>query len=363
MQGSGSNFPEISSFPKILLNLLCWIYGILVRMRLVFYRKKLLRSLHPGIPVISVGNLTVGGTGKTPMVGFLTESAKQSGWKPAIISRGYRNRSHEKIQRVRFCENPNLDVDAFGDEPSMLALENPEVPVYVSASRVDAAEVAKERDNPEILILDDAFQHLKIKRDLNLLLIDAERGFGNSQLLPLGPLREPLESAERADAVIVTKSNLGNFDEVTQTLLKFKRDDCPVFQFDYRIEKITSLDGQEEKETSELKGKRLLLSSGIANPQSFSKMLKLEEGCPVAEMRFEDHHNYSESSIRKMIEQGNNTPHDFWLTTEKDAVKLKSFQQQLKHLWVVKMKLQPDPEWPAFFNRFLDGLSKTPISK
>ena len=286
------------------------------------------------------------------MVGFLTESSQQAGWKPAIISRGYRNRSHAKIQRVRFCENSNLDVDAFGDEPSMLALENPEVPVYVSASRVDAAEVAKERDNPEILILDDAYQHLKIKRDLNLLLIDAERGFGNSQLLPLGPLREPLKSAERADAVIVTKSNLGNF----------KHDDCPVFRFDYRIEKITSLDGQEEKETSELKGKRLLLSSGIANPQSFSKLLKLEEGCPVAEMRFEDHHNYSESSIRNMIEQGNNTPHDFWLTTEKDAVKLKSFQQQLKQLWVVKMKIQPDPEWPAFFNRFLDGLSKTSLN-
>ena len=189
-------------------------------------------------------------------------------------------------------------MDAFGDEPSMLALENPEVPVYVSASRVDAAEVAKERDNPGILILDDAYQHLKIKRDLNLLLVDAERGFGNSQLLPLGPLREPLESAERADAVIVTKSNLGNFDEVFQTVLKFKRDGCPVFRFDYRIEKITSLEGQEEKETSELKGKRLLLSSGIANPQSFSKLLKLEEGCPVAEMRFEDHHNYS-SNINK----------------------------------------------------------------
>ena len=92
-------------------------------------------------------------------------------------------------------------------------------------------------------------------------------------------------------------------------------------------------------------------------------MLKLEEGCPVAEMRFEDHHNYSESSIRNMIEQRNTIPHDFWLTTEKDAVKLQSFQQQLKQLWVVKMKIQPDPEWPAFFNRFLDRLSKTPLSK
>jgi len=96
MQGSGPNFPEISSFPKILLSWLCWIYGILVRMRLIFYRNKLLRSSHPGIPVISVGNLTVGGTGKTPMVGFLTESSQQAGWMPAIISRGYRNRSQAK---------------------------------------------------------------------------------------------------------------------------------------------------------------------------------------------------------------------------------------------------------------------------
>ena len=125
-----------------------------------------MRSSHPGIPVISVGNLTVGGTGKTPIVGFLTESGKQAGWKPAIISRGYRNRSHEKIQRIRFCENSNLDVYAFGDEPSMLAQENPEVPVYVSASRVDAAEVATHSNDGEIFgSLGDVFDRIRKSKE------------------------------------------------------------------------------------------------------------------------------------------------------------------------------------------------------
>ena len=205
MQGSGQSFPEASNFPHALLRLLSVIYGFLVRFRLVLYQKEWLRSRHPGVPVISVGNLTVGGTGKTPLVSFLTQSAKDAGFKPAIISRGYRNRSQSKIQRVRFCENSVVDAAVFGDEPTMLAKDNPEIPVYVSPSRVDAAKMAKEWDDPGLLILDDAYQHLAIARDLNLLLVDAERGFGNKQLLPLGPLREDLESVGRADAVAVTQ--------------------------------------------------------------------------------------------------------------------------------------------------------------
>ena len=356
MQGSGQSFPEASNFPQALLRLLSVIYGFLVRFRLVLYQKEWFRSRHPGVPVISVGNLTVGGTGKTPLVSFLTQSAKDAGFKPAIISRGYRNRSQSKIQRVRFCENSVVDAAVFGDEPTMLAKDNPEIPVYVSASRVDGAKMAKEWDDPGLLILDDAYQHLAIARDLNLLLVDAERGFGNKQLLPLGPLREDLESAGRADAVIVTKANLGPTDEVIQSLREYIRSDCPVFRFEYRMVIIFRLDGLEEIDPSTLKAKRLLLSSGIANPQSFSKMLKLEKGDPVSEMHFEDHHQYPESSVRKMVEWGNSIPHDFWLTTEKDAIKLASVQELQQKLWVVKMEMQPDPEWPAFFNGFLEGL-------
>ena len=198
-------------------------------MRLVFYRKKLLRSSHPGIPVISVGNLTVGGTGKTPMVGFLTESAKQAGWKPAIISRGYRNRSQAKIQRVRFCEDSTIDPDNIGDEPFLLALRNPEVPVYVSSSRVAAAHSAKIQDHPDVLILDDAYQHLSIQRDLNILLIDAERGLGNGSLLPLGILREPEDQWVRADVIIITKTNLAASDSVMKMLKNELKVNCPVF--------------------------------------------------------------------------------------------------------------------------------------
>ena len=323
----------------------------------MLYKKKWIKSKHPGIPVISVGNLRVGGTGQTPMVSFLTQSAKDYGLKPAIISRGYQNRSQTKIQRVCYSENGMVDPVLFGDEPSMLAKKNPDIPVYVSKSRLDAAKKAKEWDDPGLLILDDAYQHLAVKRDLNLLLVDAERGFGNKQLLPKGPLREPLKSAGRADAVIVTKVNLGSVDEVIQSLQEYIPKDCPVFLFEYRILKISRLDGLENKDASVLGGKSVIISSGIAHPKSFSKILKHEKAQLVSEMHFKDHHHYSEASIQKMVEWGNSNPHDFWLTTEKDAIKLRSIEELMMKLWVVEMEIYPDPEWQSFFSGFLEGLN------
>ena len=142
-------------------------------LRLQAYTKGWLKAYRPNKPVISVGSLTVGGTGKTPVCDLLSRELQSRKIKPAILSRGYGRKNNNTQKRLRFRENKHADHDLFGDEPYMLAMRNPEVPVYVDSSRIAAADSAEKNDNPDVLVLDDAFQHLAIHRDLNLLLIDA----------------------------------------------------------------------------------------------------------------------------------------------------------------------------------------------
>ena len=140
-------------------------------LRLYAYTKGWLKTYRPNTPVISVGNLTVGGTGKTPVVDLLSRELQSRRIKPAILSRGYGRKHTDTQKRLRFCEKKHADPDLFGDEPYMLAMRNPEVPVYVDSSRIAAADTAEKQDNPDVLVLDDAYQHLAIHRDLNLSLI------------------------------------------------------------------------------------------------------------------------------------------------------------------------------------------------
>ena len=177
------------------------IYKAFVLLRLQGYKKGWLKTNLTKTPVISVGNLTVGGTGKTPVVDFLVKELQSRKKIPVILSRGYRRKKSSNQQRLRYCEDNTVDPDFFGDEPFLLAQRNPEIPVYVGSSRVKTAHLAEAQDHPDVLVLDDAFQHLAIHRDLNLLLIDAERGLGNRYLLPYGVLREPEDQWVRADAI------------------------------------------------------------------------------------------------------------------------------------------------------------------
>ena len=183
-------------------------------LRLQGYTKGWLKTYRPNTPVISVGNLTVGGTGKTPVVDLLSRELQSRKIKPAILSRGYGRKNTDTQKRLRFCEKKHADPYLFGDEPYMLAMRNPEVPVYVDSSRKAAADSAEKHDNPDVLVLDDAYQHLAIHRDLNLLLIDAERGLENRNLIPYGILREPASQWIRADAIIVTKADISSADAV-----------------------------------------------------------------------------------------------------------------------------------------------------
>ena len=325
-------------------------------MRLQAYKKGWFKTYRPNIPVISVGNLTVGGTGKTPVVDLLSKELQSRKIKPAIISRGYGRKNNDTQKRLRFCENKHSDPEFFGDEPYMLAIRNPEVPVYVNSSRIAAADSAEKKDNPDILVLDDAFQHLAIHRDLNLLLIDAEHGLGNGKLIPYGTLREPASQWTRADAIIVTKANISSANEVSEILKNELKVTIPVFNFYFEAKFICSLDGKDQHNIKHLAGKNLLIVSGIAQPDSFKKMLENHKGNIINHLEFSDHHDYSNNDVQNILNKNAEIKPDYIITTEKDAVKLRRFPELKNSIWILEIEVHPEESWYPFFESYLDNL-------
>lgn len=236
-----------------ILCLISELYKLLVRVRIQLYDWKILSTYRSTVPVISVGNLTVGGSGKTPMVDFLVTLLEQQQQRVVIVSRGYGRKSKIAYDRFVYSESSHIilgkdykkiiisgksknnlkfyekTVQEIGDEAYLLAQKHPEVPVYVGKKRAISIGNATQRDQPDWIVLDDGYQHLAVARDLNLLLMDAERGIENQKLLPSGPFREPPSECCRADAVILTKSNWGNAPSIQAWLQKSHALTCPIF--------------------------------------------------------------------------------------------------------------------------------------
>ena len=329
------------------------IYEVLVLARLALYRYGIFKAKKADTSIISVGNLTTGGTGKTPVVDFLVRELNRLGFRSAILTRGYGNRSQASLQRI--CSSEDLPNTPFtcGDEPYLLASRNPTIPVYIGPNRNLSAHLAKLWDNPQICVLDDGFQILQLKRDLNLLLIDAQRGLGNGYLLPLGELREPEHHWQRADAIILTKSNLGFSDRVLHQLQNQFKIDCPVFKFNYLPSVLRRLDRQENLNLAALRKKSVLLTCGIAQPESFTLIFK-QLNAEIADMLFfDDHFVYSRRKIISLLQYKQKIKPDFWITTEKDAVKLQQFPELANEVWVMEMQILPDPVWQEFLIDFL----------
>ena len=209
------------------MNPLSFLYGQAVEARAGLYASGTLRVHRLAAPVISVGNLTFGGTGKTPFVEFLARRMRFEGYRPAILSRGYGRRSRGVVV-VSVGEGPLVAAEIGGDEPVALAARLPGVAVVVGERRVAAGEVAALL-NTDLFLLDDGFQHLALARDVNLLLLDSKDPFGGGKLFPAGRLREPLAAIERADAIIFTRAARGEpADEALRTVALL-RPGAPVF--------------------------------------------------------------------------------------------------------------------------------------
>lgn len=361
-------------------------YWFLVRFRLALFHGGVLRQTRAACPVISVGNLTVGGTGKTPMVDFLARECLRAGKRPVVLSRGHGRRGGSRLSRSRGDERWPPDAVALGDEPALLSLRNPEVPVYVGKRRVEAARLAALWDAPELILLDDGYQHLRLARELNVLLIDGGHGLGNGRMLPLGPLREPAGAIGRADVVLLTKTGPGEASPVRKMLARHLPAHVPVFTCQYQPRLLALCDGSREYSPDALRGRPVRLVSGIARPDGFAETVKALGARVEQVWCFPDHHPYPLEDVRLLDQalagsmkdtgessgeatgegsvdaraEENLRPTDsgppglpLWLTTEKDAVKLRGRLKYPERLGVLEMAVVPEPDAQAFFFDFI----------
>lgn len=321
-----------------LLSPLTPVYGTAVRLRAAAYRTGLLSAVEADIPVVSVGNLTFGGTGKTPTVIALTRDLVLRGRRPAILTRGYGRIGTDPM--VLEGPDPEIRVEAAGDEPLELARRCPETPVIIDADRVRGARLAVDL-GADLILLDDGFQHLRIRRDLDLLVLDAGDPWGGDRLPPLGRLREPVTALRRATAVLITKIDdpSGRLPERVTSRIAELAPTMPVFGARFTASRI--FDGTDWKTPRDLTGKRVLAIAGIGRPEAFRSLLE-SAGAEIAGHRwFDDHHPYS-AVDRRWIEHEALLLDAVPVTTVKDAVKL----QAMDPLWVVEAAMVPtDGHW------------------
>jgi tetraacyldisaccharide 4'-kinase len=301
------------------LSVLSASYGRLARLRRSWYERhpQAQRSLER--PVISVGNLSVGGSGKTPVVAALARLLVARGHRPAILSRGYaRRRNVDGVVVVSDGERVLESVEHSGDEPQMLARELPGVPVLVCPDRHLAGRLAERQLGCTVLLLDDGFQHLLLGRQVDLLIMPASDL--DDAVLPSGRLREPLDSASSADGILVP----GSDEDVERVAVAFDR--MPVFRVSNHYERLRLTRGASEdapeQSISDPPAARVVAVAGIARPARFFNALRARGYEVVRELAFPDHHWYTTNDLERVSDAARATGADLVVTTAKDAVRL-----------------------------------------
>ena len=323
------------------------LYGLGVRIRTTVYGKRRKKKL-PGF-VLSIGNLTVGGAGKTPAADMIAQWALKEGYRPAILSRGYGGRHKGKTFEVSDGRHILCTPAEAGDEPYLLAKKLEGVPVILSKARDEAGALAYERHGSNFFILDDGFQHLRLQRDLDLVLLDATSPFGNMHLLPRGPLREPVDHLKRADAFIFTRAGHGT-NLIMMDYLKDRFRNKPVFQSDHVPESLVLPNLGIAHTPDFIQGKRVVAFAGIAKPEAFRDMLIGLNAEISLFRRFRDHHVFIRSELRELVAEGHRLRADLLITTEKDYVRLGPLAQTEKHLGYLTIRFQMTSGAEAFFD-------------
>jgi tetraacyldisaccharide 4'-kinase len=343
------------------LQALSWLFNAVVQTRLWLYRHRVLfwRDEPLGCLVVVVGNLTVGGTGKTPVVEKFAKALRDRGRKVAILSRGYKSKAppfwkkwwwsftHAEEPAPRVVSDGQrvlLDSLEAGDEPYMLARNLPGVIVLVDKNRVKAGAYAIKKFGCDTLVLDDGFQYLPLKGRLNLLLVDKTNPFGNGHMLPRGILREPIKHLKRASYVFLTKSN-GHRDPELERLIAEHNPGVDLIECAHRPQYLqrfgvpTDAPGAREP-LAFLKGKRVFAFSGIATPESFEKFLRDLGALLVGRERFLDHYRFENEDLAELFAMAQRERADCLVTTEKDAVRISENLAQSLPLFYLRLEIE-----------------------
>ncbi len=314
------------------------VHSGVTKMRAKCYQKGVFATKRLPCRVISVGNITVGGTGKTPMAIYVARLVQRLGYSAAIISRGYKGEAENAGGIVSDGWDILLGPNVSGDEPHLMAASLPDIPVLVGKDRYSSGRRAIEAFGPDVIVLDDAFQHLRLARDVDLALLDHRRPFGNGRLLPRGPLREPLSALVRADAFIMTRTEASPSSSPSAGRTPSKRltaitENKPLFYtshapFARRMQEgwkgpvHEALRHPPSADPTFLKGRDVYAFSGIARNDDFRRTL-VERGCRIVGFAgFDDHHPYTEADLKAICKEAKEKKADCIATTEKDAARM-----------------------------------------
>ncbi len=334
------------------LHALSWIFRALIQLRLYLFQHDYQQRHHLGTLTISVGNLTVGGTGKTPVVEFLAKTLHQHGRRVAILSRGYKSKALAQPQEwetsipardipkiVSAAGKIHLSSKFAGDEPFMLAQNLPDVAVLVDRDRVKSARFAIKALDCDTLLLDDGMQYLRLARGIDMVLVDANAPFGSGALLPAGTLREPRHHLRRAHIILLTKSDGSDHQDIIAQLRRYNPH-APIVVTTHGPQHLENLFTQERAPLSELQGKHVAALSAIAVPESFENSLSRLGATVQFTKRFSDHHRFSHRDISSFMQRCLERDVHMVVTTEKDAVRYPKHHPPVVPVWFLRIEVK-----------------------
>lgn len=326
------------------MSLLRWLavplapfYGAVVRSRNRMFDARPERAAKAGAPIISIGNLSAGGTGKTPLTLFLAESLQEAGWPNAILSRGYGGKRAFDVMNV----GPDSKAGEVGDEPLLLARRLGSGRVVVASKRAQGAMRALALNpSPNVLLLDDGFQHRALHRDLDLLVLDGVRRWGNGKMIPLGDLREPQDSAKRAHALIVTRGSRAPKTEI-EAWWERHGSGGPVFYVDFAISSVRSFSAPKQIRLPAPELGQLFAFCGLGHPEAFFADLLVAGVSWCGTKAFPDHHPISPRELWLLQASAAEAGATGLICTEKDAVKLRHEHLDLLQmpLWIAEQQV------------------------
>lgn len=317
------------------------VYSVGLWVYLLPYRTGLRKKRRLRVPVVSVGNLTFGGTGKTPAVETLCRIIQAGGRKPAIISRGHGGRARGCIV-VSDGESLMCGSDEAGDEPVQLARSLPGVPVVVGRDRRAAGDLVCTRFRPDLVVLDDGMQYWQLERDLEIAVLDARRPFGSGLVMPAGDLREPAGGLGRADILLVNVSS-GLDQKAYNSLVSRLSRIAPratIFRCRREPVDVVTAGGNESIGLHRIRRLRVFAFCGIGDPNAFVDSLESLGVDLVGAMGFPDHHRYSQSDIERIRRESNDAAAQIVITTEKDVARLGGRVSEIPELCILKVKLE-----------------------
>ena len=334
----------------VISSFLSFIYGSLVDIRNFFYETNILSTKSLNCKVISIGNITVGGSGKTPTVEYLSNLLQSKGHKVGIISRGYKRKSKSTLVVTDGKKKPK-SWEHVGDEPFLLAHKLENIPIVVGASRYKAGSMMIEKFQPDVILIDDGFQHLSLHRDLDIVLVNSKDKRSDHKLIPSGKLREPISNLTKADLIIITKSNIhAPSNYLINKIESFNR---PTIYNELQIDSLLQIKSNKINKLDKIANKKVYLFSALGDNESFKKIMGYTDAKIVGHSKYPDHYQYTLDDLNDIEQKAKKCNAEFLITTEKDLVKINPQNRKID-IYTVRMKMIFKPD--KLFNEYIDNL-------